>query len=93
MNFGPPDFEVRLLLRGARRGGCMSTAGFRPTGSMAAERQGEHGYPERNAEAVTSAALAWLSRLRKDRPFFLWVHYYDPHLTYAPPGDWRGVCL
>ena len=55
---------------------------------MVAEREGEHGYAERNAEAVTSAALAWLSGLKRGTPFFLWVHYYDPHSPYAAPGDW-----
>ncbi len=60
---------------------------------MAAERQGEHGYPERDAGAVTSAALEWLSRLPRGRPYFLWVHYYDPHSPYAPPGDWRGASV
>ena len=60
---------------------------------MAAERQGEHGYPERNAEAVTSAALSWLARLPKARPYFLWVHYYDPHSPYAPPGGGSGASV
>jgi choline-sulfatase len=58
---------------------------------MAAERQGEHGYPERNAEAVTSAALSWISRLPRGRPYFLWVHYYDPHSPYAAPGEGSGA--
>lgn len=38
---------------------------------------------ERPAEATTSAALAHLAGLRP--PFFLWVHYYDPHEEYRPP--------
>jgi len=38
---------------------------------------------ERQAEATTAAALAVASRLRP--PFFLWVHYYDPHEEYRPP--------
>jgi choline-sulfatase len=54
---------------------------------MAAERTGEYGYPERNAEAVTTAALAWASRLPPGRPFFLWIHYYDPHSPYSPPRE------
>ena len=58
---------------------------------MAAEREGEHGYPERDANAVTSAAIAWLSRRAAGNPFFLWVHYYDPHSPYAPPGEWSGA--
>ncbi len=38
---------------------------------------------ERQAEATTSAALAALAGLRP--PYFLWVHYYDPHEEYRPP--------
>lgn len=41
------------------------------------------GYHERNAEAVTDAALAWLQK--RERPFFLWTHYYDPHASYKAP--------
>ena len=53
---------------------------------MTAERTGEQGYPERDAAAVTTAALAWAKRLPPGRPWLLWVHYYDPHAPYAPPG-------
>ncbi len=52
---------------------------------MAAERLGQYGYPERDAEAVTSAALAWTSGLPAGKPYYLWVHYYDPHAPYQPP--------
>ena len=42
--------------------------------------------PDQNAaEPVTRAAMNWLSRRAKP-PFFLWVHYFDPHLDYDPPG-------
>ncbi len=44
---------------------------------------------ERLAPQTTAAALAWLES-RRDRPFFLWVHYQDPHGPYAPPPDFRG---
>ncbi len=44
------------------------------------------GHPERSARAVTEAALAWLDRRSPDRPFFLWVHFFDPHIPYAPPA-------
>jgi arylsulfatase A-like enzyme/Flp pilus assembly protein TadD len=53
---------------------------------MAAERIGEYGYPERDAAAVTTAALAWAAARPSGRPYFLWVHYYDPHAPYAAPG-------
>lgn len=53
---------------------------------MVAEQVGEQGYPERDAAAVTTAALAWAARTPRGTPFFLWVHYYDPHSPYEPPG-------
>ncbi len=46
------------------------------------------GYPERSAGVVTEHALAWLAQ--GEGPFFLWVHYYDPHARYAPPEPWAS---
>jgi len=46
---------------------------------------GTFSYVERNAALVTDAALAWL-RDHPDGPVFMWVHYFDPHAPYAPPG-------
>jgi len=59
---------------------------------MVAEQMGEQGYPERDAREVTDAALAWAAALPSKRPapYFLWIHYYDPHAPYSPPGDWTG---
>jgi arylsulfatase A-like enzyme/Tfp pilus assembly protein PilF len=45
--------------------------------------------PERNAAAVTDAALAWLART-DDRPWFLWVHYFDPQYPLVPPEPYRS---
>jgi len=59
--------------------------------AMLAERIGEYGYPERPADAVTDEALDWLSGLTPDQPFFMWVHYYDPHAPYLPPNEFRGA--
>jgi len=48
---------------------------------------------ERPASAVVDAALAWLNAWhtapapRPDRPFFAWIHLYDPHAPYAPPPE------
>jgi len=38
---------------------------------------------------VTDEALAWLRRRPEDRPFFLWVHYVDPHARYQPPAPFH----
>ncbi len=45
---------------------------------------------ERTADEVTGAAVEWLKE-KKDRNFFLWVHYYDPHDIYNPPSPYREI--
>jgi len=42
---------------------------------------------ERLAPDTTDAALAWLDARDASRPFFLWVHYQDPHGPYTPPPE------
>jgi arylsulfatase A-like enzyme/tetratricopeptide (TPR) repeat protein len=49
------------------------------------DRRGEA--VERRANATTDAALELLGDLHA--PYFLWVHYYDPHEPYEPPSPWR----
>ena len=42
----------------------------------------------RDAAAVTDAVVGWLrerSSRREERPFFAWVHYFDPHIPYESP--------
>lgn len=41
---------------------------------------------ERDAAATTDAALAWADRDDRE-PWFLWVHYQDPHGPYDPPDS------
>jgi arylsulfatase A-like enzyme len=41
---------------------------------------------DRRGDHTTRRALHWLREGRDPaRPFFLFVHYFDPHLSYAPP--------
>lgn len=42
---------------------------------------------ERRADAVVSSALEWIGR--QSGKWFVWVHVYDPHVTYDPPGEWK----
>ncbi len=46
---------------------------------------------ERPAEEVLAAFLEWLGRLEGERPFFAWVHFYDPHAPYEPPEPYRSL--
>jgi arylsulfatase A-like enzyme len=45
---------------------------------------------ERKADVVTDRALSWLAQ-RGAGPFFLWVHYFDPHFPYIPPAEYRQL--
>ncbi|MFT5441672.1 MAG: choline-sulfatase [Myxococcota bacterium] len=40
----------------------------------------------RTSEDVVGRASTWLAQRPKDKPFFLWVHLFDPHTPYAPPA-------
>jgi arylsulfatase A-like enzyme len=46
-------------------------------------------YAEKRAAEVVAAALGWLSEVG-DEPFFLWVHLFDPHAPYQPPGEFAA---
>lgn len=45
----------------------------------------DNGFDQR-ADDTTEKVIGWLSKQRDpDRPFFLFVHYWDPHSPYIPP--------
>lgn len=44
------------------------------------------GRMERNCRWTNSLALPWIRKYTGDGvPFFLWIHYFDPHSPYCPP--------
>jgi arylsulfatase A-like enzyme/Tfp pilus assembly protein PilF len=50
---------------------------------------------ERRGDEVMKLALGWLkeyvgSRDAAPKPFFLWVHLYDPHYPYTPPEPYAS---
>ncbi|HEV8631965.1 MAG TPA: sulfatase-like hydrolase/transferase [Thermoanaerobaculia bacterium] len=47
------------------------------------------GNSQRAGSETVVAAIRWLRTLG-DRPFFLFVHLYDPHSPYAPPAPFAG---
>lgn len=45
-------------------------------------------FKEVSAAQTTIRAVRWLEQERDpERPFFLWIHYFDPHANYEPPAD------
>ena len=41
---------------------------------------------EAGTEDLADTALSWIDD-HEAEPFFLWLHFFDPHLPYAPPPD------
>ena len=50
---------------------------------------------QRSAADVTAAAGRWLAGQAaggaQSAPWFLWAHYYDPHLPYSPPPKYAAM--
>ncbi len=80
-NFGPwkwipePTYKLRILQ-------LLTT--FGPRFGLKPERI------ERPAGRTTDSVINWLKKTH-DKPFFLWVHYYDPHVPYNPPQPYRQM--
>jgi len=47
------------------------------------------GLVDRRAGESVTHAIAWLKKTPR-RPFFLWLHLYDPHSPYDPPEPYRS---
>jgi arylsulfatase A-like enzyme len=43
-----------------------------------------------DADEVNAAAIPWL-KANRDRDFFLFLHYWDPHSLYKPPAKYRRL--
>jgi len=42
-----------------------------------------------NAEGVNRAAMAWLNKQKPKSDFFLFIHYWDTHIPYFTPEEYR----
>jgi arylsulfatase A-like enzyme len=59
------------------------TFGFEPTEEYPGRRRRvERGWAR--GEATAQAAMEWITA-HAGGPFFVWVHYFDPHWPYQPP--------
>jgi len=47
-------------------------------------------FDERPASRVNEAVFPWLEE-HHDDPFFLWVHYFDPHHPHEPPAPYDQI--
>jgi len=96
----PPNLTLAEMLRdrGFRTGAFIGAAvlrgwtgldqGFDDYGDDLPHAQGpgQAEMAERPAGKVVAQATAWLAGVG-EQPYFLWVHLFDPHGPYRPPGD------
>ena len=94
-----PTLAGILKARGYATGAVINAPALKPAYGVDRGFEHYHMTPEtgRLADGTTRDALAWLDTTG-DRPFFAFVHYFDPHLSYSPPlpyekafsGDYSG---
>jgi arylsulfatase A-like enzyme len=83
-----------LRSRGMRTGGVVTNVNLSRAFNF---QQGFDDYIEvgttegpSDSAPATKAALEWIEENR-DEPFFLYLHYLDPHAPYTPPPPFRGT--
>jgi arylsulfatase A-like enzyme len=74
-------YQVAAFVTSDVFGGAMGLGGFDP--------YDDEGTPLRPGSAAVDAALEWLD-LVQPRPFFLWLHLYDPHAPYGTAAEKRA---
>ena len=82
-----PTLAMMLLKRGYSTAAIINAPFLRPEYKL--DRGFEYydyapPFADRRADGTTAAALKWIDD-HIDEHFFLFVHYFDPHLPYAPP--------
>lgn len=84
-----PTLAEWMRARGRRTGAFTSNVWLRPAMGFGRGFEAYSNPRSRwagdSAREVTDEALEWSSKLGGEEPFFLWVHYLDPHWTYDPP--------
>ncbi len=91
-----PD-DIRTYAQIAEEAGY-ATAGFVSAAPLKRESGLSRGFQtwtepadaQRPADETTADALAWLNR-PPETPFFLWIHYFDPHSPYRPPDPYDAM--
>jgi arylsulfatase A-like enzyme len=72
-----------------------ATAGFVANNILTSDRGFAQGFDQYKlvknpspADKVNREVMEFIDQDLKDTPFFLYVHYYDPHGPYRPPKPW-----
>jgi arylsulfatase A-like enzyme len=87
-----PTLAMILLKRGYSTAAIVNAPFLRPEYKL--DRGFEYydykpPFAGRIADGTTADALSWIDA-HADEPFFVFVHYFDPHLPYSPPEPYRA---
>ena len=47
------------------------------------------GHDAVTSDSLTLNAIHYLSKMKTDKPFFLWIHYFDPHFSYIRHPEFK----
>lgn len=70
---------------------CGLAVGFSHYDDEMPDPRGHFPGVQRRGSKTTDATLRWLDGRKGSEPFFLWVHYYDPHGDYNPGGPYETM--
>jgi arylsulfatase A-like enzyme len=88
-----PSLAMMLLKQGYSTGAVINAPALAP--ELGLDRGFEFysvtpGWDKRRADATTQEALNWIDAT-SGGPFFIFVHYFDPHLPYEPPAPYDTI--
>ncbi|UCE86950.1 MAG: sulfatase, partial [Deltaproteobacteria bacterium] len=89
-----PTLATRLREAGFATAGFIGNFTLRPANNLSrgfdrytrdyGGRESNRGTPENLGATLNEQAIAWLDARDRSRPFFLWIHYQEPHGPYTP---------
>jgi arylsulfatase A-like enzyme len=93
MNASFPPLAMMLLKKGYSTGAVVNAPALAP--ELGVDRGFEFysttpRWNRRLADVTTEDALKWIDE-NTGGPFFLFVHYFDPHLDYEPPAPYDTI--
>lgn len=88
-----PPLPMMLLKKGYSTGAVINAPALAP--ELGVDRGFEfysttRRWNRRRADRTTMDALRWIDE-NSENPFFMFVHYFDPHLDYEPPAPYDTI--
>jgi len=87
-----PTLATMLKERGYATGAVINAPALKPEFGLSRDFDFYDMTPlgGRRGDGTTRDALAWIDQVRSG-PFFIFVHYFDPHIPYGPPAGYDDL--